>query len=299
VNTWQTDPHRGLRVGVALIAVVLLVDGGLIAWAATQPVNFQTFLVGLAVLVSLGVVGLLSYWLSGLVRSDYTLDRNALAITWGGHEQVIPTPDIERVVLGEELGGRARFHGVRWPGHYLGHGQVEGLGPALFYATVPPRRQIFVVTSGLAYGISPEDREGFLRTLHTRMEMGPTQAVEPLSRGPAFVRWDLWQDWLALVMLVAGVLAVLALFGFICARFPTLPRLLPLHFDAAGDPDRLGPQGQLFFLPLIGLAVLLANGTLGGLLYQREQLAAYLFWAGTVAVQVLLWVAVLGILVAL
>jgi len=296
VTKWQADPQIGLRVGVALIAAVLLVDGGLIAWAATNPVTLWTFLVGLAVLASLAVIGLLVYWLSGLVRSGYTLDRNALTITWGANEQVIPTPQIERVVLGEELEGRVRFRGVRWPGYWVGYGQVEGLGPTLFYATAPPRRQVFIATPGLAYGISPEDREEFLRTLHTRLQMGPTQAVEPTSHGPAFLRWGFWRDRLGLGLLLGAWVVVVALFGFLCARFPTLPRLLPLHFDATGDPDRLGPQGEIFFLPLIGLVVLLINGGLGGLLYRRERLAAYLFWGGAAGVQVLLWAAVLGIL---
>ncbi len=267
MTRWQTDPQTGLRVGIAFIAALLLVDGGLITWAATRPVSFLTFLVGLTVLASLVVIGLLAYWLGGLIRSGYTVDRNSVTITWGANEQVIPTPQIERVVLGEELKGRVRFRGVRWPGHWVGYGEVEGLGPTLFYATVPPKRQIFLVTSGLAYGISPEDREGFLRTLHTRLQMGPTQVMEPTSRGPAFLRWDFWRDRLALGLLLAGFGAMLALFGFLSARFPTLPRLLPLHFDAAGAPDRLGPQGQIFYLPLIGAVV-----------------------------QVLLWAAVFGIL---
>jgi len=299
VTQWQTDSQTGLRVGVALIAAILLVDGGLIAWAITNPVTFCTFLVGLVVLASLALVGLLAYWLSGLARSGYTLDRNGLTITWGASEQVIPTPQIERVVPGEELEGRARLRGIRWPGYWVGYGEVDGLGPTLFYATVPQRQQIFIVTSGVAYGISPEDREGFLRTLRTRLQMGPTQMVQPASRGPAFLRWDFWQDRLGLGLLLAALVAVLALFGFLCARFPTLPRLLPFHFDAAGDPDRLGSGGRIFFLPFIGLMVLLVNGGLGGVLYRRERLATYLLWGGAAVVQVLLWAAVLGILTAL
>jgi hypothetical protein len=298
VTKWQTDPQTGLRVGLALIAVTLVVSGGLIAWTLTHQVTLWTSLASLGVLVCLGIVGLLAYWLSGLVRSGYALDRNALIISWGASEQVIPTLDVERVVLGSELEGRIRFRGCRWPGHWVGYGEVEGLGSALFYATVPPRRQLFVVTEGLVYGISPDDREGFLRTLQSRLEMGPTQVVEPSSRGPAFLQWRVWGDSLALALLTAALVAVLALFGFLSARFLSLPRLLPLHFDAAGNPDRLGSRGQIFFLPLIGLIVLLVNTTLGGALYRRERLVSYLFWGGALLVVVFLWGAVLGILAA-
>ena len=200
---------------------------------------------------------------------------------------------------GDELTGRVRFRGLRWPGHWVGYGEIEGLGPAIFYATVPPKRQIFVVSEGIAYGLSPEDPEAFLRTLQTRLEMGPTQLVEPAFEGPTFLRWAFWQDRWGQALLIGAALAVVALFGFLSARYPSLPRLLPLHFDAAGAPDRLGPRGQIFFIPVIGLVVLVVNGALGGLLYRRERVAAYLLWGGCGLVQVLLWAAVLGILGAL
>lgn len=296
MTEWHPDPHTGLRVGLALIAALVLIDAGLIAWAAAAPVTLATFLAGLLVLLSLAAIGWLAYRLTGLIRSAYILDRNAVVILWGETEQVIPTPQIERVILGEEVRGRLRFRGIRWPGCWVGYGEIEGIGPVLFYATAPLEEQILIQTPGLAYAISPEDRDGFLRTLQSRLQMGPTQLVEQSSHGPAFARWEFWRDRLALGLLSAGFLALLALVGFLCARFPGLPPLLPLHFDAQGIPDRLGARGEIFYIPLIGFVVLLTNGALGGALYARERLAAYLLWGMGFLVQVLFWGAVLGIL---
>ncbi|HID88375.1 MAG TPA: DUF1648 domain-containing protein [Anaerolineae bacterium] len=296
MTEWETDPQRGLRVGLGIIAAILLVDGGLIAWIASRPISLLTFLVGLWVLLSLGLLALIGYWLNGLLHSVYALDRNALTIVWGGNRHVVPTPLIERVLLGSDLEGRVRFRGIRWPGYWVGYGEIEGVGPAILYATVPPREQVFIVAQGVAYGISPDDVEGFLRTLQTRLQMGPTQRVEPTSEGPAFLEWEFWQDRLGLVLLGGATLGVLVLFGFLSAQFPSLPRLLPLHFDATGAPDRLGPRQQIFFIPIIGLVVLLVNGGLGGLLYRRERVASYLLWGGAGLVQLLLWAAVVGIL---
>lgn len=298
MTEWYPNSQTGLRVGLALIAAVLLVNIGLIIWAATRPVDGLTFLSGLFVLGSLVAIGWMGYWISGLVQSAYVLDRNALVILWGESEHVIPLPQVQRVVLGEEVTGRLRFRGIRWPGHWVGYGEIEGLGPVLFHATAPIEEQVLLLTPGLAYGISPEDRDGFLRTLQTRMQMGPTQRVEQTSHGPAFARWAFWQDRAALVMLAGGLGALLMLTGFLCFRFPYLPPLIPLHFDALGVPDRLGVRGQIFFIPLIGLIMLAVNGILGGLLYRRERLAAYLLWGGALMVQVLFWAAVLGILAA-
>jgi hypothetical protein len=298
VTEWHTDPQTGLRVGAALIIAILLVTGGLLAWIFTQPISILTFLAALTVLINSVIVGLLIYWIGGLVRSGYTLDRNALVITWGASEQIVPTSEIKQVVMGSDLEGRVRFRGMRWPGYWVGDGDIEGMGPVIFYATVPPDQQIFIITEGVCYGLSPEEDESFLRTLHSRLQLGPTQMVEPSSSGPAFLSWDFWGDWLAIGLLFGGLVGVLALFGLLAARFPTLPRLLPLHFDATGNPDRLGPQGMVFFVPLIGLMVWLVNGGLGGVFYRRERMASYLLWGGSVLVQVFLWAASLGILAA-
>ena len=79
-------------------------------------------------------------------------------------------------------------------------------------------------------------------------------------------------------------------------RYASLADLQPLHFNAAGQPDRWGTRVQVFTLPFIGLLALIANGGLGFLLYERERTASYLLWSGAIVVQVLVWGAILGIL---
>ena len=293
---WKTSAGRGLIVGIGLLLAIIAVDVGLISLAANRPLGIGTFIIGLAVLFSLGLLGLIGSWLYGLASSVYLLDRNALVIQWGPTEQTAPAGQIERVLTGAEVEGRIQFHGGMWPGHCVGYGEVPGAGPTLFYATVPPQHQIYIVTPGLTYGISPADREGFLESLHRRLQMGPTQIVEQSSKRPGFLDWAIWQDSVGLALLAFGFLAVLALTGLLCFQFPTLSRLVPLHFDAAGNPDRLGPRGQIFIIPFIGLLTLLLNGALGTLMYRRERMASYLLWGGAVLTQVLVWTAAIGIL---
>ncbi len=296
MTEWRTHSGLGLSVGIGLMVAIIVVDVGLIWLAATRPLTIGTFIIGLAVLVSLGLLGLIGYWLYGLAYSGYSLDRNVLVIHWGLTEQTIPTGQIERVLTGDEVEGHIQFYGGMWPGYCVGYGEVPGAGPAFFYATIPPRHQVYIVTPGLTYGISPADREGFLESLHKRLQMGPTQIVEQSSRRPGFLNWAIWQDRLGLFLLATGFLAVLALTGLLCFQFPALPWLVPLHFDAAGSPDRLGLQGQIFIIPLIGLLTILLNGALGMLVYRRERMASYLLWGGAILVQVLAWAAVVGIL---
>lgn len=296
MTEWKTDTTRGLSVGIGLVVAIILVDVGLIWLAASRPLSIGTFMIGLAVLFSLGLLGLLGYWLYGLFDSAYFLDRNALVIHWGPTEQIIPSGQIERVLKGDEIEERIHFYGGLWPGHCVGYGEVPGAGPALFYATVPPRQQIYVVTPGLTYGISPANRDELVESLYARLQMGPTQIVEQTSRRPGFLEWGIWRDRLGMALLAAGFLAILALVGVLCFQFPALPRLVPLHFDAAGNIDRLGLRGQIFIIPLIGLLTLLLNGALGVLVYRRERLASYLLWGGAILIQLLVWTAALGIL---
>ena len=297
MEEWGVDIRRGLGVGVGLMIMVFLVDVGLIWLAADrQIIGIGTFIILLSVLVSLGLLGMTGYLLYGLADSGYFLDRNALIIHWGPTEQIIPIGEVERVLTGDEVEGRVQYSGVMWPGHFVGYGAVPDVGPALFYATIPPQKLVYVVTPGLTYGISPAHHDDFLASLHKRLQMGPTQVVEQSSRRPGFLGWPIWQDWLGLALLGTGLLALLALVGLLAFEFPGLPPLVPLHFDAAGSPDRLGSRLNIFTIPLIGLSVFLFNGVLGWLAHKRERVASYLLWGGTVLVQVLIWMAGVGIL---
>jgi len=297
MTKWNTNKARGLGVGVGLMITIILVDAGLIWLVADQrAVNIGTFIIGLAILFSLGLLVLIGYWLYGLARSEYTLDRNALVIHWGPVEHVIPSGQIERVLTGDEVEGRIRvYSGGLWPGHCVGYGEVPGQGPTLFYATVPPQDQVYVVTSDLTYGISPAERQVFLKSFQERWEMGPTQAMERSSRRPAFLSWPIWGDRAGLGLLAIGLLALVALVGLLCFQFPALPLLVPLHFDSTGAPDRLGSRVEIFTIPLIGFLVLLLNLLLGGLAYRRERMVSHMLWGGVILVQVLMWVAAMGI----
>ncbi|HDQ73798.1 MAG TPA: DUF1648 domain-containing protein [Chloroflexi bacterium] len=296
MTKWNTNKKQGLIVGIAAMIVILVIDG-LIIWLATvRALTIGTFIISIAVLSSLALLSILGYWLHGLFHSEYLLDRNTLIIHWGAVEQVIPCSQIERVFTGDDIEKGIQFSGGNWPGHWVGYGHVPDVGATLFYATVPPRQQIYVVTPGLTYGISPLEADEFLQSLRQRLEMGPTQVVEPSSQRPAFLDWDFWQDRLAVGFLGASILALLLLVGLLCFQFPSLPWMVPLHFDARGIPDRLDLKGKIFIIPLIGFLALLVNAGLGIFSYQRERMISYLLWGGALLVQILVWTAALGIL---
>jgi hypothetical protein len=292
----KPDRWLGLASGVALLALTLALDGVMI-WGISQTgISLLAFLLFLLIIGSFFIIVLFSYWLYGLLWSGFHLDRNALVIRWGATTQVVPMESVTAVFSGDQANGITRFRGARWPGLRVGYGTIEDVGPTLFFATGSLRKQVILTTPVLAYALSPADSTAFLKALRHRLSMGPTQSVEQVSQQPEFLTWSFWDDRLGLVLLASTSFLLIALFGFIAMRYPSLQNLQPLHFDAAGQPDRWGTRAQVFTLPFIGLLALIANGGLGFLLYERERPAAYLLWSGAFAVQLLVWGATVGIL---
>ena len=293
---WHTDKRLGTFFGGAILFALLVFDTGVLLYLRTRPVDIVTFLVGLAIALSLAAMAVVVYWLIGLRRSGYALDRNQLTVFWGPTRHVIPTRLIERVVPGEELSSRIRFSGGRWPGLWVGSGVVPDIGLTLFNATASLSQQVFVVTDLAAYAVSPVDRDGFVEALKARRAMGPTQDVLQESIRPAFFDWPLWSDRLVRGLALGAGAMCAALFAFVCFKYPELPARIPLHFDAAGLADRFSGPSSAFILPLIGLLALGINSAAAVPAYARERMPAYLLWGGALLVQLLVWVAAMMLL---
>lgn len=294
---WMTDKRTGTQTGLLFIVGLLVLDIIWLIVLTTQPIGPVTFFMGILILTSLPLIGAIAYQLYGLARSGYDLDRNSLVIQWGAIRQIAPVESIQRIMVGAELEYNVSgFRGWRWPGLMSGQGELPEAGLTLFYSTTPLEQQLILITPALSYAISPIDAAGFIESIKARYELGPTQAVEQKTEHPAFFDWPLWRDRLAHYLLITGTALCLLLFGLVCFRFPDLPQAIPLHYNVLGLPDRTGAPSQILILPLIGLLALGVNTLLGGLLYRREAMAAYLVWGGTVVVQVLLWIGTMNLL---
>jgi hypothetical protein len=71
-----------------------------------------------------------------------------------------------------------------------------------------------------------------------------------------------------------------------------------LHYNVYFGVDVIGDWWQVYFLPLIGLIILMANAILGYMFYQRkERLVAHLLMLATFIVQIGITVAVASLLI--
>lgn len=271
-------PRRsiGVLVGIAIILSLLALDGLLLSYLRQSQISPIFFIFALLAVLSLPLLALLGYLVYGLFNLRYRLHRDALTIVWGATQQIIPMGSIREVVRGEDLGEEIKVRGVSWPGYLVGCGQMEGIGCTRFYATEPVAGQLLVVTPTVAYSISPADRDGFLDAFEIRQHMGPIRLLPHEHRQPGFLSWPIWRDRLAHLLLALGLGVNLILFAYLCWRYPS--------------------RAEIFKLPAIGLVALIANSNLGILIHSRQRLGAYLLWGGTIAVQLLFWLAALNII---
>ncbi len=297
---WRPGRLIGVVVTSAAMVVILLIDATLILSLIGRPPSFTSFLLGSLVLLSLGPLAFLAYRIYQLLTLRYLLDRDSVTIVCGSVRQVVPLSNLSSVVAptGSRGKGLSDLPSPRlaWLGCWLGRSQGKDMGPLLSYATEPPKRQLFLVTRSSAYALSPSNPAGFLAALEARRQMGATLALEEKTTYGTLISLPFWRDRLAQLLLVLGALANAALFAYLLARYPTLPRILPLHFTAFGGIDRIAPKEQILRLPTIGLITFIANALLGFAFHRREPLATYLLAGTGLLAQFLIAIALLHII---
>ncbi len=264
-------------------------------WLTLKPITWSSFLLLLAIVVTLPVLIHVSMRTWGAFNLEYWLDRNALRVRWADKCQVIPLHSIRRIIEGvDEFSLRPSV--LAWPSPFVR--TVEGgQGQRLVrMASVPLDRCLLIETDGGIYAISPADPDEFLEELQALNRLG-------LSRRLSFQREERTNYYVVATestagrwLLAAGLVGCLILFGFLMFRFPQLPETLVFHYNRQGVPDSIRPKSALFLLPSIGLLTYLINSAAGLWMKQRSQPSeAHLFWAGTLLVQALSFLALFSL----
>ena len=281
---------RGFVAAAALLMLVIAAIGAL----TRLPFGGPAFLLALFALGWLAVALYLLYRTLSCLTLRYWVDRDGVTIAWLFARYVIPMEQIQRIIRGSREEMRSPWW--TWPTPYMTRWRYGAGEWWLSLATRPPPDQLLLITPYGTIGLSPRDPEGFIQALQERYRLGPARRLVPGARLPRITRWPVWRDRLGLALLLAGLLGVLILFGWLSLVYPRLPEELPLHFDAQGMPDRIGPRSGLLILPIIGLLTWAVNGGIGGLVYARQPIGAYLLWGGTLVIQVLAGIALANLI---
>jgi hypothetical protein len=283
--------------GLLAMLGLILVDAACVGIILQRPVDGLSFTLVLWLLASLLILLYVGYRTLGAFTLEYWVDRDAVTLVWGPTRQIVPVGQIQQVLTADVEHRMPRPQPWHWPCPNRRRATCDGLGVVNAYATRSLDQQVILVTGAESYSLSPGDPGGFLHALQERYALGVARPLQAELRRPPLWTWPLWRDRTALVLIGAGLVGVLLMFGALCFRFPALSSDLPLHFDASGIADRIVPKSGLFVLPIIGLVAWVFNLVIGIWLYRRvQQGAAYLLWGGAVAVEVIAGLALFNLM---
>jgi hypothetical protein len=298
-TTWRPKSSPAGLLGLGAAAALALAATASGIFAIRQPVGFAMFL-GLLVGFVCAALALLVLVLTvGYFRMSYRFEAAGLRIAWLGGQQVIGYEHIDSIFAGQRLGQTMRVRGLNWPGFHVGVGRTRAMGFVRYFVTTGDLNQIvLIVTPDVTFALSPADAGGFRRALIERIEASelvdvPASSSESAQSAPT--PSPLRDVTLAATVLAA--IAVLAVTGlYISSRWAGIPDVLPMQFSRDGTVLQYGQREDIFRLPGIGAAILIANLGVGLAIYARERAAARMLWSISVIVQVLVLVATARIL---
>jgi hypothetical protein len=281
-------------------AIGTLVGGGIALWCFV--LTLALVVRGMAEPVSLGIISLyvvaalfffigllFVYWTYSLGTLRYTLDRNALTITWGDIRQLVPIAQIERLVPGREL-ANPHIAGVSWLGHHVGRGDIEGgVGETLFYSTHrSPEDLLYVVTHTQSYAISVEDEVAFAEAVQAQQRAGSLVAVPQTPDRLYLAAQPFWEDRIAQVLTMGAFAAFFVMFGYVYSEYPDLPQSIPLSFPQFDGITRVGDKHELLRMPMTGIGILLVNIALGFVAHAWERMVGYVLLLAAISAQCML-----------
>ena len=298
-TTWRPkgSPAGLLGLGTALALALAALASGL--FAIRQPVGFAMFL-GLLVGFVCGALAILMLVLTiGYFRLRYRFEPNGLVVSWLGRRDVIAYDRVDGIFTGQRLGQAMRVRGLNWPGFHMGVGRTRAMGFVRYFVTTGDLNEIaLIVTPDVTFAVSPADGAGFRRELIGRVEAsdGLEPSFLPSERTTRAQVGSPLKDITLAATLLASI-AVLAVTGlYIAGHWSTSKEVLELQSTFDGKVLAYGQREDIFKLPGIGAAILIANLGIGLSLYARERAAARMLWSISVIVQVLLLVATARIL---
>ena len=224
---------------------------------------FQGFSVLFVILVAILVLVdclILSLSFLGKRMRFITQDNNFL-INFGFSKRRIPYSSIRAVKL-SNTALLFRLFGASWPGLHWGLYTTKDLGKVWVYSTKMSGEFVLIeLVDGNKIVVSPETPSSLYAELNTKRNLfGTSTAVEALVSSKRLVYMQ--------VASVAG--AFFVFLGYLLWIYPTLPEIIPVHFDLNMVPNRWGHKSELFLIagiaaifPIINTIFVLKFGKYG------------------------------------
>lgn len=295
LKTGHFPPARrlGLLIHVVIIAVLAAISifGFVNLSSAQVGPQFVSYL--LMALLAFTPIPFFAYRAYALLRADYYIDRDSLAMLWGLRVEDIPLTDIEWVRPASDLTRPLLLPRFRLPGAVLGTRRHPDLGLVEFIAS-NSRNLILIATSKRVFAISPRNASGLVQTFARATELGSLSPTEAKSVYPSFIITQAWESPIARFLWMSGILLNLALIAWVGILIPSLSQI-PFGFNPFGVPNETAPPTQLILLPLVSSLMFVLGVTAGLYFYrwERQRPLAFIVWISSTLCAVLFLMAVL------
>ena len=287
------DRRLGLFVHALLIAMLVAVSIFGLVNLSKAAVGLFFVLYLLLALLAFIPIPFLGYRAYALLRADYYIDRDSLAMLWGLRIEDIPLTDIEWVRPASDLTRPLLLPYLRLPGAILGTRRHPDLGLVEYIAS-NPRNLILIATSKRIFAISPRNAAGLVQTFARATEMGSLTPTEAKSIYPSFIITQAWDSPFARFLWISGILLNLGLIAWVSLLIPSLTQI-PFGFNPFGAPNEIVSSSQLILLPLVSGLMFVVGITAGLYFYRwdRQRPLAFIVWGSSTLCAVLFIVAVL------
>ncbi|MGZ9165641.1 MAG: PH domain-containing protein [Anaerolineales bacterium] len=298
VGHFPPSKRSGLIIhGIIIIVLVAASAWGFLNLTRTQmgPIFVTYLLIGI---LAFAPIPFLVYRAYALLRADYYIDRDSLAMLWGLRVEDIPLTDVEWVRPATDLSHPLSLPRFRLPGAILGTRRHTDLGLVEFIAS-DSRNMILIATAKRIFAISPKDANSLIRTFARATEMGSLLPAEPKSVYPSFILAQAWESPLVRFMWVSGLILNIGLVIWVGLLIPSLGQI-SLGFSPFGAPLEPAPSIRLILLPLLSGLLFIAGWGMGLYFYRwdMQRMLANIIWISGALSALLFLIAVLFIVTA-
>lgn len=295
LKTGHFPPAKRLGLLLHILIIALLAAASIYGFAflTLLDVGPQFVLYLLVAVLTAAPIPFFAYRAYALLRADYYIDRDSLAMLWGLRVEDIPLTDIEWVRPATDLTRPLLLPRFRLPGAILGTRRHPDLGLVEFIAS-SSRNMILIATSKRVFAISPQNAAGLVQTFARATEMGSLMRTDAKSVYPSFIITQAWESPVARFLWISGLLLNLGLIVWVGILIPSLSQI-PFGFDPFGAPAETASSAQLILLPLVS-SLMFAVGISAGLSFyrwNRQRPLAFVVWGSSTLCAFLFLMAVL------
>jgi hypothetical protein len=194
-------------------------------------------------------------------RVNFKIEEHMFSINFGFSKRKIPYSTIKDVNLIKTT-LLFRIFGASWPGLHWGLYNAKDVGKVWVYSTKMTGEFVVIeLVDDNKIGVSPENTKEFYKELNNqRNRFGTSKTVEGFGQSKRLIYFQV----------VSIATAFFVFLGYLLWIYPTLPEIIPVHFDLNMLPNRWGHKSELFIIagvaaifPIINSILVLKFGKYG------------------------------------